>query len=280
MRSAASLQTQARNSRRKSRPRAGFLVVIASEGALFDPEPAETLCFFPAFVQFFGGKIAEPALAEVWRFVRLESRFRGGNRYRCLDEALRLLERRPEAAAERSRLRASASALEAWLASELEPRPEGLEAATKNGRRPALARILAWSEAVDAAIGALPPAQAYPGALLALPRLAQGSELRLAAAPRPGNRASLRRLGVRFSCHGFPLSEGPRILVVGDTASALEIARRERLSFFPIVPGREDESWAALAGAGFSRFLQGERAPSRGLLASLLSALPAEPSWR
>jgi hypothetical protein len=67
---------------------------------------------------------------------------------------------------------------------------------------------------------------------------------------------------------------------VGDTAAALEIARRERLSFFPIVPGREDESWAALAGPGFSRFLQGERAPSRGLLASLLSALPPEPSWR
>jgi hypothetical protein len=237
-------------------------------------------CFLPAFAHFFGGKIAEEALAEVWRFVRLESRFRGGNRYRCLDEALRLLERRPEAAAERSRLRASATALEAWLASELEPSLEGLVAATKNGRRPALARVLAWSEAADAALSSLPPAQAYPGARSALPVLARGSELRLAAPPRPGSRAALRRLGVHFSCRGFPISEGPRILVVGDTVAALEIARRERLSFFPIVPGREDESWEALAGPGFSRFLQGERAPSRGLLASLLSALPPKPSWR
>jgi hypothetical protein len=253
--------------------------VIASEGALFDPAPAEMGCFLPAFAEFFGGRIDEGVLAEVWRFVRLESRFRGGNRYRCLDEALRLLERRPEAASQRSRLSSSSYALEAWLASELEPRREGLAAATKNGRRPALARVFAWSEAVDAAIGSLPSAQAYPGARSALPLLAQGSELRLAPAPSPSGRAPLRRLGVHFSCHGYPLSEGPRILVVGDTMSALEAARRERLSFFPIVPGREDESWTALAGTGFSRFLQGERAPSQGLLASLLCALSADPSW-
>jgi hypothetical protein len=279
LRSAATLQTQARSSRRKARPQSGFAVLIASEGVLFDPEPAEMSRFLPAFAASFGGSIDGEVLAEVWRFVRLTSRSRGRDRYRCLDEALRLLERRAESAPQRGRLSSTAYALEAWLACELEPSPQSLAAATKGGRRPVLARVLSWSEAVDAALLEAPAATAYASACAALPLFAQSAELRLVPAPSPASRAPLRRLGVRFSCHGYPVREGPRVLVVGDTMAALEAARRSRLSFFPIVPGREEESWARLAETGFPRFLRGERAPSRGLLASFLSAFSSNPPW-
>jgi hypothetical protein len=235
--------------------------------------------FLPAFAASFGGAIDGEVLAEVWRFVRLSSRSRGRDRYRCLDEALRLLERRAESAPQRGRLSSTAYALEAWLACELDPSPKSLAAATTDGQRPALARVLAWSQAVDAALLEAPTAQAYASAGAALPFFAQDAELRLVPAPSPANRGSLKRLGVRFSCHGYPISQGPRVLVVGDTMAALESARRSRLSFFPIVPGREEESWARLAESGFPRFLRGERAPSRGLLASFLSAFSSNPPW-
>lgn len=296
MRAAASLLKQGRTSRRHAPAEGGFLVLIASEGALFDPEPAELSCFLPALAAAFGGAgdrsagdssagdssvpIPEEVLAEVWRFVRLDSRWRGQDRYRSLARALRLLERRPEAASQRGRLASTAAALEAWLSAGPEPSAARLAAATADCRRPALARVRAWSDDVDERLSRLPPAEPYPEARAALRGLALESSLRLAAPPSPACRRGLKGLGVRFSTQGSPIEARPRTLVVGDTVASLEAARAARLAFFPIVPGAEGESWELLAETGFPRFLKGETAPSRGLLASFLRALPAEAPWK
>ena len=52
--------------------------------------------------------------------------------------------------------------------------------------------------------------------------------------------------------------------------------------FFPIVPGREEESWAGLNAEGLERFFNGTFAGEyqSQLLAAFDEALPENPPWQ
>lgn len=287
-----------RPSRRAERSqRAAFLVALDSDGTVLDSMlPKHEGCFGPLFAEFFRGGAAPEPLREVWRFVNLESRSRGANRYRALVQALRLLPGHPRAGRRREAWSRLASDLELWLASEPAPSGASLERAVARGF-PRLEPALAWSRAVDGAIGLLPPPAAYEGARRALPAIAARADiLVLTGAPEAAVRSEWTAAGLLAYAAAVDGQErGPkatalaarragryapgRVLVVGDAMGDLEAARSADASFFPIVPGREEECWDCFAREGLERFASGERSPGRGLLADFLDALPADPPW-
>ncbi len=297
MRAETFLPSPTRPARRPERePRNGVLVALDSDGTVLDSmRPKHETCFAPAFVERFAEGANAEVLFEVWRFVNLESRFRGVNRYRALAQALGLLPSHPGAGKPREFWSRTAFALEAWIVAEASPSRDRLARGAREGG--CLAEVLAWSEAVDAAIAALPPPPPFAGARQALPGLAAAAEiLVLTAAPEEAVREEWRQAGILgFAAAVAGQERGPkslslaercagrfapsRTLVVGDAPGDLEAARSCGAAFFPIVSGREEESWAAFAAGGLERALAGERAPAGGLLAEFLEALPAEPRW-
>jgi phosphoglycolate phosphatase-like HAD superfamily hydrolase len=269
-------------------------VALDSDGTVFDSmRPKHEECFAPAFAQYFAPAEAEAARA-VWRFVNLESRNRGVNRYRALVMCLRLLSGYPGLSRVDHAWAQTAAVLEAWLAREPTPTKANLALAAGDAR---LAAVLAWSESVDRAIASLPAPPAFAGAVAALPILASCTDiLVLTGAPTSAIRSEWKRAGIldyAFDVAGQ--EEGPKasclaarsggrsasgsVLVVGDAPGDLEAARCTSSAFFPIIPGREEACWSLFVSTGLPRFLEGERSPGRGLIAEFLAALPADPPW-
>lgn len=291
------LRRKGRSSGSKGKP-PSLLIALDSEGTVLDSmTPLHELGFGPAFAERFGKGASREAMAEVWRFVGLGSRLRGSNRFTALAAALRLASRRPEIAAALRREEPFAAALEAWLAVEAFPTRERLELALRNRRAdPCLRRVLEWSKAADETIAALPLARAFRGAAEILPALSERMELVVlsttpaagllrewdgagiggylpsVASPGPGDAAeSLAALVLnRYAPEA--------ILVMGDSPCDLAVARRLGAAFYPITPGREEESWFELAASFLPRFEAGEAL--RGPVAAFLASLPAVPNWR
>lgn len=282
-----------------------LLVALDSDGTVLDSmAPKHEFCFGPAFADRFGhrgpyaaqGSARREAALEVWRFVNLGSRMRGTNRYKALARAIRLASRRAELADDFRREEPLAAALEAWLAVEPSPNVARLKDAIDRGRADSgLGRVLAWSCAVDRAIAAMPPARAFTGAAETLPAISAVAEIVvLTAAPGALVAREWERedLGAYATCiagqeRGEKASslaaamEGrfapDETLVIGDAPADLEAARAVGATFFPITPGREEESWSELASSFLPRFAAGDK--PRGPVASFLAALASDPSW-
>jgi len=298
MRDDSYISAPPRPSRRAERSQgAACLVALDSDGTVLDSMvPKHEAGFGPLFAEHFRGKADREVLLEVWRFVNLRSRSRGANRYRALAQALRLLPGHPRSGRRAQAWQGLASDLELWLASEPAPSGPALERAVSRGLS-RLEPVLAWSRAADEAIADLPPPPAYEGARRALPAIAAKADiLVLTGAPEAAVRSEWAAAGLASYASAVDGQErGPkaaalaarragsyapgRVLVVGDAMGDLEAARSADASFFPIVPGREEECWELFLAEGLSRFAAGERSPGRGLLADFLDALPVDPPW-
>lgn len=297
MRSATFMQQQPRIPERSiAASRAAFLVALDSEGTVLDTMLARHEgCFAPAFIACFGEGVDPEAMASVWRFVNIESRFRGSNRFRSLSLALRALPGHPRIGRARESWARTAAVLDKWLYAEPAPTHRSLSSIAKPGSP--LAPVLAWSDAVDAAIADLPPPRPFPGAAAALSLMAGESEiLVLASVPKTVLRAEWKAAGIlgradfmrgsergskvtALAAHATGRFPAGKVLVIGDSLCDLELARSHGASFFPVVPGREEHCWDFFVNEGFERFLSRESSPGRGLLADFLGALPSEPPW-
>lgn len=281
---------------RRRRSREARLFVLDSDGTVFDSmRPKHEGAFLPAFISWFA-PLDPGAGAEVWTFVNLASRRRGSGRFFALGQALRLLPGHPLVLKPDPAWARLASSLSAWLDLESHPGPQTLAVAA--ARDPLLAKVLAWSLSVDEAIRALPPPRPFAAALEVLPLLqGLGEVLVLSSAPQ----ASLERewqaagiLGYASSLQGQESGsktaclaaraksrEGRgSILCLGDSPVDLEAARSTGGAFYPIIPGREDESWRSFKNEGLPLILGGSPCPAGSLLADFLAGLPLNPSWR
>lgn len=287
-----------RTGRERDAEGGGLLVALDSDGTVFDSmTPKHELCFAPAFAERFGRGASREAMLEVWRFVNLGSKMRGTNRYKALAAALRLAARRPSLAAALRREERLSRELEAWLAAEPSPSLARLELAL--ARRVvgfSLRRVLEWSRAVDESIAAMPKPRPFAGAAAALPAMAAAADiLVISAAPvatlaREWEGAGLgayaleiagQEKGSKSASLAAAMSgryEPGDVLVVGDAPGDLEAARTNGAAFYPVIPGREEESWNELSSTFLPRFAV--REPARGPVAAFLAALPSEPAWR
>jgi phosphoglycolate phosphatase-like HAD superfamily hydrolase len=257
-------------------PTKSFFVGIDSDGCVFDTmEIKHKECFAPMFIKHFHLQAASKYARQAWEHVNLYSTSRGCNRFHALSLTLSLLRKKPEVIA-RGVAIADTKPLDDWAARETKLSNETLAAEIKRGNY-ALAPVMAWSKAVDAAIEdivqAVPPfpkvreclekitQQADAIVISQTPTLALRREwaehhidghVKLIAGQELGSKSEHLKLAARGK-----YSEN-HILMIGDAPGDQKAAQANGALFYPIVPGGEEQSWQRLLEEGLPRFFDGK----------------------
>lgn len=284
---------------RDFQPEKEFFIGIDSDGCVFDSmEVKQKECFVPMFIKHFHLQAASKYARQTWEFVNLYSKTRGCNRFHALSASLNLLRRRPEVMARRVAV-ADTRALDEWIARENKLSNEPLAAEIKSGNA-ALAPMLEWSKAVNAAIAGLvhgvPP---FPLARECLEEMRRRADtmvisqttgealrrewgensidscVRLIAGQEIGSKAEQ----LQFAAAGKYPRE--KILMIGDAPGDYKAAKANQALFFPVVPGREEQSWQRLLEEGLGRFFGATFAGGyeKELFEEFDASLPATPPW-
>ncbi len=267
------------------------LICIDSDGTVFDTMTAKHRCFRECLIRCFGfrGRDAECA-AEVWDTVNLHSVHRGENRFRSLLVVFDAMRERGASVPDTSRLRA-------WTARETRLGNPALRAFLEREPSEELSLVYRWSRESDKAIAASVHGVApFPYARETLARASAEADI-MVVSHTPC--ATLEREWTEHGLVRFVMclggqergskteqirraSEGKyppeRILMIGDSPGDLAAAERNHALFFPVVPGREPESWKELAEEGLARFFTGGFAGGyqERILEAFRGALPGE----
>ncbi|MEO0447869.1 MAG: HAD hydrolase-like protein, partial [Verrucomicrobiota bacterium] len=258
-------------------PQETHLLGIDSDGCVFDSMTVkQTKCFHTALLDQWELWEWEDEVRNALEFVNLYSRHRGQDRFVCLDLALDLLR---HSSIPREPLPEGAP-LKRWLADGPPYGNRELAAAIDHARsaedRETLNAILAWSLETDRRVKALPPIPPFPEAVTFFEETTGKadnivvSSTPLEALEHEWTKAGLRT-AVRFICGKelgtkvqhleTALSCGyahHRVLMIGDAPKDLESAENAGVRFFPVMPGRENDSWKELRTTVFPAFLSDE----------------------
>jgi phosphoglycolate phosphatase-like HAD superfamily hydrolase len=289
---------------RDFRPQHGYLVGIDSDGCAFDTmEIKHKECFIPNTVKHFDLQPVSRYTREAAEFVNLYSKWRGINRFPALLRTFDLLAERREVI-ERGVGVPHLPAIRAWLEHEPRPANPALQAALQasNGQaRAELARVLTWSNAVNAAVAdivkGVPPypfvrasvacaseradiivVSATPGEALA--REWAEHDLATYAAVIAGQEMGTKAEHLRLAASGRYPNE--HVLMIGDAPGDLRAARANGALFYPINPGGEAESWKRLLEEALERFWEGRYggAYQDERIAEFEALLPDTPPWK
>jgi phosphoglycolate phosphatase-like HAD superfamily hydrolase len=283
-------------------PRAGreFLIGIDSDGCVFDTMGVKHKeCFIPQFIEHYGlGPVEGPA-RETAEFANLLSKWRGINRFPGYLMTLEMLAEHPEVVRGGFSV-PTAPGLKAWVAREKKPGNPTLAAEVERTGDPDLGRALRWSEAVNRAIEAtvqdVPPfplvreclemmadrakvvvISSTPGE--ALDREWEQHGLRGFVARIAGQEQGAKREVLAAESAGFDRS---KVLMIGDAPGDHDAAVKNGALFYPIEPGREEESWRRLHDEALSRFFAGTYAGDymNEQVARFVAGLPDTPPWK
>ena len=279
-------------------PQHDYLIGIDSDGCVFDTmELKHKECFIPCTIDHYELQAVSKLARETWEFVNLYSKSRGVNRFPALVRTLELLRRRPEVRKRGVQIIVPQRLAE-WVKSEAKLGNPALAAAVERTDDPELKQALAWSKAVNTwvekIVRGVPP---FPYVRECLTELKGRADL-LVVSATPGD--ALHREWKEHGLNGYVHSicgqeigtkkemlslagkyPRDRALMVGDAPGDYSAAQANSMLFFPIVPGREDESWQQLFEEGIRRFFAGTFAGSyqQDLLDEFDRSLPAEPPW-
>ncbi len=257
-------------------PEHDFFIGIDSDGCVFDSmEVKQKEFFIPLALKYFDLFRISKALRETWEFVNLYSAHRGGNRFQSLIKVFELL-----AADERVKKTGQSlpdtKTLKKWAEQESKLGNDNLRRYYELNPDPGLEKILKWSEAVNEEISRwlrnVPP---FPNALEAIRKIPLSADLiivsqtPLEALEREWSEHDLKKYvkaiaGLEHGTKSEHLESAAkgkypddRILMIGDAKGDLDAAIKNKILFFPIIPGKEDESWKQFLGKGFEKFLKG-----------------------
>lgn len=283
------------------RPNHEFFVGLDSDGCVFDTmELKHKECFTPMFIKHFGLQAVARYAREVWEFVNLYSKTRGINRYPALSNALNLLAERPQVHA-RGLTPPSSDDLDLWMASAPRHTLAALRDEVEDNGNEALRGVLDWSFAVDTQIQEMVHGVApFPGVRECLERLRGRADIMVvsqtptAALEREWAEHDLRRHVSRIAGQEFGTKRdhlriaagahypGAHVLMVGDAPNDFNAAKSNGALFFPIMPGREEESWQRLQDEALEVFFAGRYAGDyeAELVREFQSCLPERPNWR
>jgi len=277
-----------------------FFIGYDSDGCVFDTmEIKQKECFCPNFIKHFGLQAASKYAREIWTFVNLYSKTRGCNRFLAVQHALAFIRKHPEFVKRGVKIDAYNS-LNNWIEVETKLGNPALEAKVAAEGDAELTAVLKWSHEVNAAIEdmvyGIPP---FPGVTDILGKAANKadqivvSQTPLEALTREwkenkidhylgmicGQEHGTKTEHLAYTAAGKYDSD--KILMIGDAPGDLKAAKANNVLFCPIVPGREDASWAKLNNEGLDRFFNGTYAGTyeESLLDEFDKALPENPSW-
>jgi phosphoglycolate phosphatase-like HAD superfamily hydrolase len=278
-----------------------FFIGIDSDGCAFDTmEVKHKECFIPNIIKHYNLAAVSKYAREAAEFVNLYSKWRGINRFPALVMTFDLLYERPEVLRRHLKL-PDVMGLRRWVERETKLSNPSLKAEAEATGDPDLAQALQWSEAVNRTIGEIvhdvPPfpfvreslesmqgtadvivVSATPGEALEREWEEHGlkSHVALIAGQELGSKKDHLALAAvgRYEPH--------KILMVGDAPGDQKAAQDNGVLFYPIDPGREDESWQRFFEEALPRFLNENFAGSymQDQIARFEALLPEKPPWR
>jgi phosphoglycolate phosphatase-like HAD superfamily hydrolase len=275
-------------------------VGIDSDGCVFDTmELKQKEFFIPLGIKFFKLFPVAGIARETWEFVNLYSVYRGLNRFPALLKVFELLEKREEVKEAGIKL-PGMEALKEWISMETKLGNETLMDYCRSCTDESLRTILEWSEAVNADIGKwLEGASPFRNAVDSIMKISEHadcvvvSQTPLEALEREWKEHEIDSYvrAIAGQEHGTKSEhialaakgkyDDDSILVIGDAPGDMKAAVENNVLFYPVIPGREAESWLKLRKEAFERFLSGSY---RGeyqakLIENFEKALPAKAPW-
>lgn len=283
-----------------------YFVGVDSDGCVFDNMGIkQEECFCPLMIGYFGLQPVARAARQCKVFADLYSKTRGANRHITIARILEELLPSHPMVQERAFKVPGFSHYCAWVK---DPNSllsnQGLrnavEAATSDEAKQQLGQALAWSLRVDEMVReivkGIPP---IPGVHESLPYLQSKADImvcsstprealkrewtehgldryvQLIASQELGTKAEHLELATRGKY------EKDHVLMIGDAPGDGRAAQTVGTLFYPIVPGREIESWKRLRNEAIEKFLtQSYAGPyQQNLLREFDACLPDKPSW-
>ncbi len=277
-----------------------YLVCIDSDGCAFDTmEIKQKECFIPNVVKFWDLQPVSKFARAAAEFVNLYSQFRGTNRFPALTRTFDLLEDWPEVARCGARI-PKVQPLRDWIARETKLGNPALKAEAARTGDPVLARALAWSEAVNAAVAervhGLPP---FPFVRESLDAIAGWADV-LVCSVTSGEELAREWEEHGMACYAAAIAgqemgskeehiqlagaayARDKVMMIGDAPGDLKAARANGVRFYPIDPGAEDASWERFFREAASRFHAGDYTAGyeAARIAEFNQLLPATPPWQ
>lgn len=283
---------------RELQPGHDYFIGIDSDGCVFDSmEVKQKEFFIPIALKHFNLFPISSIVRRTWEFVNLYSINRGGNRFISLIKVFDLLSRNEEVINSGVKL-PDVTPLKIWTEKESSLGNENLRRYLQSGYDPDLDRILKWSVAVNEDISTwlrnIPP---FTHARKAIAELSLKADVVIVsqtpteAIEREWGENDLRKYVklIAGQEHGTKTEHlalaakgkyaDNKILMIGDAKGDLDAARNNGVLFYPVIPGRENESWERFIREGFPKFInntyKGEYEDS--LLTGFISSLPERP---
>jgi phosphoglycolate phosphatase-like HAD superfamily hydrolase len=283
------------------KPEKEFFIGIDSDGCAFDTmEIKQKECFCPNFIKYFGMQPVSKYARETWEFVNLYSTNRGCNRFLAVNETLRLLATRPEMKSRNFTVPSAAPLIE-WTQKETKLGNPTLKKYAAEINDPFITKTLDWSLKVNEDIanmvfGITP----FPYVTECLEKIKNKADtmvvsqtpfealkreweenkidhyLRMIAGQEHGTKSEHLKFAAKGKYHD------ERILMIGDANGDLKAARSNGVLFFPINPGKEEESWKKLYSEGLDRFFSGsfKGTYEQELVREFETYLPEHPHWK
>jgi phosphoglycolate phosphatase-like HAD superfamily hydrolase len=257
------------------KPGHDFFVGIDSDGCVFDSmEVKQKEFFIPVALKYFDLFSISKILRETWEFVNLYSIYRGGNRFRSIIKVFELLSEKKEIKESGSKL-PDMAALKIWVSMEKNLGNATLRKYLEMNYDPDLEKVLNWSEAVNEEIRRwLRNITPFPNAVKAIKEISVLADLiivsqtPLEALDREWEEHHLKRYvkAVAGQEHGTKTGHiamaakgkypDNKILMIGDAKGDLDAALNNGVLFYPVIPGKENESWKRFLEEGFDKFIK------------------------
>ena len=285
---------------KKMKPSREFLIGIDSDGCVFDSmEVKQKEFFIPNALKYFDLFEISKILQETWEFVNLYSIYRGGNRFTSIIKVFELLNERKEIRDKGFKL-ADLSSLKEWVRTETKLSNANLRKYFESNYDPDLERVVNWTEAVNKDISEklrnIPP---FPHAIQAIKKMSVFADLiivsqtPLEALEREWEEHDMKKYVkvIAGQEHGTKTEHlalagkgkypDNKIIMIGDAKGDLDAARKNGILFYPIIQGKEDESWERFINEGLGKFSRGEYEGNyeNKLLMEFQKFLPEKPPW-
>jgi phosphoglycolate phosphatase-like HAD superfamily hydrolase len=283
------------------KPEKEFFIGIDSDGCAFDTmEIKQKECFCPNFIRYYRLQPVSKFARETWEFVNLYSTNRGCNRFLAVIETLRLLESRPEVKARNFMVPSSGSLIE-WTEKETKLGNPALKLYAAEIKDPFISRTLEWSlrvnEDIEKMVSGITP---FPYVVECLQKMNPKADamvvsqtpfdalkreweenkidhfVRMIAGQEHGTKAE----HLKFAAKGkYPAD---KILMIGDANGDMKAAKSNGVLFYPVNPGKEEDSWERLYKEGLDIFFSGTYKGSYEdeLIREFETYLPEHPVWK
>lgn len=248
-----------------------YMVCIDSDGCAMDTmEVKHRKCFGPQWITTYGLDAHYDVCMELWLSINLYSGTRGINRFKGLALALQEVDKRGYCKVE------GLDEFAAWTKEAKELSNPALMDLTQKSDNPCFEKALLWSIRTNRAIHGLPEEDMpFPNVKWTMDEMCKKADL---AAVSSANREAVtaewekhhlkdtcrvlltQEAGSKAYCIGELIKMGyakENILMVGDAPGDKEAAEKNGVFFFPVLVGKESESWAKLLDEAFPKLLEG-----------------------